>query len=227
MAIPKNRSSETGAPPADDCVFVIDDEAPMRNALRRLLSSAKLAVQAYSSAAEFLEAYERRGPGCIVLDLNMPGMSGLELQQELRSRGITLPVIFLTGAASVPQAVSAMRAGAVNFLEKPFSNEDLLEHVRKALALDRQALEHAARTGSIKSKVATLTPREQEVLVLLSQGQSNKVIARKLQLSHRTVEGYRARITEKLEAKSVAELVPIVQQCDDLLTRHRIEPSSE
>jgi two-component system response regulator FixJ len=204
--------------PADHgTVFVVEDEEPMRNALRRLLASAELPVQTFASAAEFLEKYERAGPGCMVLDLHMPGMNGLELQQELQARAITLPVIFLTGAASVPQAVSAMRAGAVNFLEKPFRNEELLEHVRNALELDRRALQQDRRRAVTKQRVATLTPREKEVLVLLSEGQSNKVIARNLQLSPRTVEGYRARFTEKLEAKSVAELVLIVQQCRDLL----------
>lgn len=217
MAIGERSSSDGGNPAVDGTVFVVDDEEPMRNALRRLLSSAALPAQTFSSAAEFLEKYERRGPGCLVLDLHMPRMTGLELQKELQSRGITLPIIFLTGAGSVPQAVSAMRAGAVDFLEKPFSNEELVEHVKKALEMDRRALEHGARRALAKERVSTLTPREKEVLVLLSRGQSNKVIARKLELSPRTVEGYRARITEKLEAKSVAELVRIVQQCQDIL----------
>lgn len=217
MADPDRLTPAKQTPADHGTVFVVEDEEPMRNALRRLLASAELPVQTFSSAAEFLEKYQPAGPGCIVLDLHMPGMNGLELQKELQARAVTVPVIFLTGAGSVPQAVSAMRAGAVNFLEKPFSNEELLEHVRNALELDRRARQQDSRRSVTKQRVSTLTPREKEVLVLLSEGQSNKVIARKLQLSPRTVEGYRARITEKLEAKSVAELVLIVQQCRDLL----------
>ena len=193
-------------------VFVVDDEEPMRNALRRLLSSSGFSVHTFSNADSFLESHHRDGPSCVLLDLHMPGMNGLQLQEELQVRGISIPIIFLTGAGSVAQAVSAMHAGAVDFLEKPFSNDALVERVRKALQADREALERDFRHRLVKEKVATLTPREKEVLVLLSKGQSNKVIARALDISPRTVEGYRARLMEKLEAKSVAELVRIVEQ---------------
>lgn len=195
-----------------DSVFVIDDEEPMRNALRRLLVSSGFAVQTYPNADAFLENHRREGPSCILLDLHMPGMSGLQLQEELRKRAITIPIIFLTGAGSVTHAVSAMRSGAVDFLEKPFSNEQLVERVATALQADREALERDAGRKVLLERVANLTPREREVLVLLSRGQSNKLIARALNISPRTVEGYRARLMEKLEAKSVAELVRIVEQ---------------
>lgn len=197
---------------SEGTVFVIDDEEPMRNALRRLLSSSGFSVQTYSNAHAFLGTYRRDGPSCVLLDLHMPGMNGLQLQEALQIRGIRIPIIFLTGAGSVAQAVSAMHAGAVDFLEKPFSNDALVERVRKALQADREALERDSQRQQLKEKVATLTPREKEVLVLLSKGQSNKVVARALDISPRTVEGYRARLMEKLEAKSVAELVRIVQQ---------------
>ena len=195
-----------------DTVFVVDDEEPMRNALRRLFVSSGFAVQIYPSADAFLESYRRDGASCVVLDLHMPGMNGLQLQEELHRRGITIPIIFLTGAGSVTHAVSAMRAGAVDFLEKPFSNEELVERVKSALQADREALERDAQYRVVRERVSSLTPREKEVLVLLSQGQSNKLIARTLNISPRTVEGYRARLMEKLEARSVAELVRIVEQ---------------
>jgi two-component system, LuxR family, response regulator FixJ len=208
-------SSATAAP--GGTVFVVDDEEPMRNALRRVMSASGLAVETFSSAQQFLEIGRCERPACILLDLQMPGMNGLELQRELRLRGYSMPVIFLTGMGTVTHAVSAMRDGAADFMEKPFSNEALIERVHSALGADREALERDAARQSIVTRVKKLTPREREVLVLLSQGQSNKHVARRLNLSPRTVEGYRARIMEKLAAKSVAELVPIVQQCESIL----------
>jgi two-component system, LuxR family, response regulator FixJ len=209
--------STNGAAVSVGTVFVVDDEEPMRNALRRVMSASGLAVETFSSAQQFLESRQCERPGCILLDLQMPGMNGLELQQELRARGFALPIIFLTGMGTVTHAVSAMRGGAADFLEKPFENEALLQRVKTALEVDREALERDSQRQLLVQRVSTLTPRESSVLVLLSQGQSNKHVARKLNLSPRTVEGYRARIMEKLEAKSVAELVPIVQQCAELL----------
>jgi FixJ family two-component response regulator len=149
--------------------------------------------------------------------MRMPGMTGLELQKELRARSIAFPIIFLTGAGSVAQAVSAMHAGAVDFLEKPVENADLVERVHRAIEIDRAALQEASELAGIRGMLGTLTPREKEVLVLLSRGQSNKVVARNLALSPRTVEGYRARILEKLQARSVAQLVRIVELGEDLL----------
>jgi two-component system, LuxR family, response regulator FixJ len=198
-------------------VFVVDDEEPLRNALRRLLGASGLPVRTFANAQEFLDALPRERPACLVLDLHMPGMTGLELQRELRARGLHIPVIFLTGAGTVTHAVHAMRGGAIDFIEKPFSNDELLERVKGALAADREALASESRLESVLEKASTLTPREKQVLILLSEGHSNKVIARRLDLSPRTVEGYRARIMDKLEAHSVAELVPVVQQCRHLL----------
>ena len=213
--IPGERLSNPSAPAPLGTVFAVDDEEPMRNALRRLLSSSGFAVELFASGNDFLQRGELNRPACILLDLNMPGMNGLELQEELHSRGVMIPVVFLTGAGSVAHAVDAMRAGAVDFVEKPFSNEELLDRINKALSIDRVAVQRESEGTQVREKVETLTAREKQVLVLLTQGQSNKLIARKLDLSPRTVEGYRARITEKLNAKSVADLVRIVQQCED------------
>jgi FixJ family two-component response regulator len=195
----------------------------MRNALRRLISSSGLAVELFSNANEFLQRGPLTRPACILLDLNMPGMNGLELQEELHARGVMVPVVFLTGAGNVASAVDAMRAGAVDFVEKPFSNEELLERINKALEADRLEVQRESEGTLVREKVDTLTAREKQVLVLLTQGRSNKLIARELDLSPRTVEGYRARITEKLHAKSVADLVRIVQQCKEALEAAGLE----
>jgi FixJ family two-component response regulator len=217
MAVAAENLHTPAARTREGTVFAIDDEEPMRNALRRLLSSCGFAVEVFASASEFLERTALSRPACILLDLNMPGMNGLELQQELHARGVTVPIVFLTGAGTVANAVTAMQAGATDFVEKPFCEDDLIERVSRALDCDRTALQRDCEATLVREKVETLTLRERQVLVLLTQGQSNKLIARRLDLSPRTVEGYRARITEKLEVKTVAELVRIVQQCEPLL----------
>jgi two-component system, LuxR family, response regulator FixJ len=220
MAISTELLHSLPAPAIAGTVFAIDDEIPMRNALRRLLSSSGLSVELFADAHEFLQREELSRPACILLDLNMPGMNGLQLQEELHARGVTIPVVFLTGAGSVAHAVEAMRAGAVDFVEKPFSNEDLIERVNKALDADRAAVQKESETTVAREKVDSLTARERQVLVLLTEGHSNKLVARKLDLSPRTVEGYRARISEKLQARSVAEFVRILQQCQANLEAH-------
>jgi FixJ family two-component response regulator len=198
-------------------VFAIDDEEPMRNALRRLLWSSGFAVEVFASASEFLTRNVLPRPACILLDLNMPGMNGLELQEELNARGVTIPVVFLTGAGTVAHAVTALQHGAADFIEKPCGDDDLLDRVKKALETDRAAMETEAELAHMGAKLETLTTREKQVLRLVAQGKCNKLIARELDLSPRTVEGYRARITEKLEVKAVADLVRIVQHCRSVL----------
>lgn len=188
----------------------------MRNALRRLLASSGFTVELFASAGEFLRRGALSRPACILLDLNMPEINGLELQGLLNERGLSIPILFLTGAGTVSNAVTALQAGAADFIEKPFSEDELIERIGKALESDRAAIQRDSETTVVREKVETLTAREKQVLVLLTQGQSNKLIARKLDLSPRTVEGYRARITEKLEVKAVADLVRIVQQCQHL-----------
>jgi FixJ family two-component response regulator len=188
-------------------VFVVDDDDAVRNSLRLLLKSASLSTTAFASAQEFLAGWTADQPGCLVLDVRMPGMSGLELQEELNRRGAIIPVIFISGHADVPMAVEAIQHGAFDFLQKPFSDQDLIDRIQRALAADvgnRQAL---SQLGELRKRYASLTPREQEVLVLVTDGRANKVMAGDLGLSQRTIEIHRARVMEKMGARSVAQLV--------------------
>lgn len=191
-------------------VFVVDDDEAVRHFLRGLIVSVNLRVQAYASAQEFLEAYQQGSPGCLVLDIRMPGMSGLELQQELNARGIDLPIIVLTGHGSVQVAVHAMKAGAIDFIEKPFNNELLLDRVQKAVAKSVNAYEDRLKQDEILRRQNSLTPREHQVLDLVVAGESNKRIARHLQISDKTVEIHRANVMEKMQARSLADLVKMV-----------------
>jgi FixJ family two-component response regulator len=191
-------------------IYVVDDDEAVRSALRLLFRSVGLTAVAYPSAQAFLEAYSHDQPGCLVLDVRMPGMSGLELQQELNARGAILPVIFITGHGDVPMAVEAMQHGAFDFVPKPFRDQELLDRVHRALAKDRETRAQLGQTDSIRRRFASLTPREQEVLELLVRGSSNKVMAADLGLSQRTVEIHRAHVMDKMEARSVAQLVRMV-----------------
>lgn len=191
-------------------VFVVDDDFGVRSSIRVLMKSIGLPATPYASAKEFLAAYDAAQPGCLVLDIRMPGMSGLELQEELNSRGAVLPVIFISGHADIPMAVEAMRHGAFDFLQKPFRDQDLIDRVQQALARDRETREALKEHESIRARLATLTPREQDVLELLTAGKANKGMAQDLGLSQRTVEVHRAHVMEKMGAKSVAQLVRMV-----------------
>jgi FixJ family two-component response regulator len=188
-------------------VFVVDDDAGVRSSIRMLLRSVGLAATPLASAQEFLAAFDPAQPGCLVLDIRMPGMSGMELQQELNLRGATLPVIFITGHGDVPMAVEAMQHGAFDFLQKPFRDQDLIDRVQKALARDRDTRLALQKHDQIRQRLESLTPREREVLDLLAKGQQNKVMAAELGLSQRTVEIHRAHVMEKMGADSVAQLV--------------------
>ena len=188
-------------------VMVVDDDSGVRNAMRSLLKSVGLASQLHGSAQEFLESYDPMQPGCLVLDIRMPGMSGLELQQQLNLRGAVVPVIFMTGHGDIPMAVEAMQHGAFDFLQKPFRDQDLLDRIQRAIARDAELRVSLGEHARIKSYLETLTPREREVLDLMTQGKQNKAIAQDLGVSPRTVEIHRARVMEKMNAQSVAELV--------------------
>lgn len=188
-------------------VFVVDDDDAVRDSLRLLLKSAGLQAEATASAPEFLETYDTSRPGCLVLDVRMPGMSGLEMQHELNLRGATLPVIFITGHGDIPMAVEAMQHGAFDFLQKPFRDQDLLDRVTRALARDSENRTRLRHTDSIRERLATLSPREREVLNLVTQGKANKMVAGDLGVSQRTVEIHRAHVMQKMEAASLAELV--------------------
>src|SRR5579884_2161133 len=191
-------------------VFVVDDDEAVRSSLRLLLKSVGLVPNALGSAREFLDKYDPAQPGCLVLDVRMPEMSGLELQEQLNRQGAVIPVIFITGHGDVPMAVEAMQAGAFDFLQKPFKDEDLIERVRRALAKDAKARTALEEHKSIRIRLQSLTAREREVLALMAKGKPNKVMAHELGVSQRTIEIHRARVMEKSEASSLAELVRMV-----------------
>ena len=188
-------------------VFVVDDDDAVRNSLRLLLKSASLSTTAFASAQEFLAGWTTEQPGCLVLDVRMPGMSGLELQEELNRRGAIIPVIFISGHADVPMAVEAIQHGAFDFLQKPFGDQDLIDRIQRALAADAGNRQALSQLDELRKRYASLTPREQEVLVLVTDGRANKVMAGDLGLSQRTIEIHRARVMEKMGARSVAQLV--------------------
>jgi FixJ family two-component response regulator len=191
-------------------IFVVDDDAAVRDALKLLLRSVGQAVETFGSAQEFLDAYSEDRPGCLVLDIRMPGMSGLELQQKLNEKHSILPIIFITGHGDVPMAVEAMQAGAVDFIQKPFRDQDLIDRINQALEKDGSNRAALGERNDIRRRLDTLTPREREVLDLVVHGKANKVIAGDLKLSQRTVEIHRARVMEKMQASSLAHLVRMV-----------------
>jgi FixJ family two-component response regulator len=197
----------TQKPPGNPKVMVVDDDSGVRNAMRILLKSVGLESVLYASAQDFLAAYQPSQSGCLLLDIRMPGMSGLELQQQLNLRGAVIPVIFMTGHGDVPMAVEAMQHGAFDFLQKPFRDQDLLDRIQKAIAKDAQSRASLGEHERIRARLETLTAREREVLDLMIQGKQNKAIAQDLDVSPRTIEIHRARVMEKMEAQSVAELV--------------------
>jgi two-component system response regulator FixJ len=188
-------------------VMVVDDDAGVRNAMRSLLKSVGLNSALFASAQEFLDAYQPSQLGCLVLDIRMPGMSGLELQQQLNLRGAVIPVIFMSGHGDIPMAVEAMQHGAFDFLQKPFRDQDLLDRIQRAIARDAELRKSLGEHARIKAHLESLTPREREVLDLMTQGKQNKVVGQELGVSPRTIEIHRARVMEKMGARSVAELV--------------------
>jgi len=195
-------------------VFIVDDDGAVRHSLALLVKSMALRAETFESARAFLDEYDPGRPGCLVLDIRMPLMSGLELQQVLAERSIAIPIIFITGHGDVSMAVHAMRAGAVDFVEKPFKDQDLLDRINQALTLDRQRRAAADQLDSIRVRFASLTPRELEVMQRIVQGQANKVIALELGVSERTVEIHRAKVMSKTGAKSLAELVAMATRVD-------------
>ncbi|KAB2930799.1 MAG: response regulator transcription factor [Candidatus Contendobacter sp.] len=196
-------------------VFIIDDDQAVRDAISLLLRADGLAVATFASAAAFLESTAVQQPGCLVLDVRMPGMSGLDLQKQLRARGCRIPILFVTGHGDVPMAIRAMKAGAFDFLEKPFQGEMLLERVREALALDARQRARQARRAEAAARLALLSPREWEVLDRVAAGQYNKVIAAELGISLSTVEIHRKRVMEKLQAESLSDLIRTLALAND------------
>ena len=192
---------------ADGVVYVVDDDDAVRDGLKWLIESVDLQVAPCPNAQTFLEAYDGSRPGCLVLDVRLRGMSGLDLQAELARRDISIPTIVVTGHGDVPMAVRAMKLGAIDFVEKPFNDQELLERIQKAIEGDLEARRGDRERVEACALLATLSPREREVLDLLVLGKANKEVADQLGLSTRTVEGHRARLMEKLACGSLAELV--------------------
>ncbi|WP_420426362.1 response regulator transcription factor [Algiphilus sp.] len=191
-------------------VFIVDDESAVADSIALLLRSVGIQTQVFSSAAAFLDGYQPEAPGCLLLDVRMPRMSGLELQKEITSRGWSLPIIFITGHGDVPMAVEAMRAGATDFLQKPFNDNELIRRVQHALEQDLQDRAEQTQRRSILEQYGNLTTREREVAWMLHDGLANKAIALDLSLSERTVEQHRAQIMRKMQARSLAALVQML-----------------
>ena len=190
-------------------VYVVDDDDGMRRALDALLSTVGYKTAVFSRPSEFLANYTPAAPGCLVLDIRMPEMSGLEVQQQLNRKGSMLPVIFITGHGDVPMAVQAMKEGAFEFIQKPFRDQDLLDRINHALKQDAENRSTVARRADIQHRLESLTPRERQVMDFVVDGAANKVIAIDLALSERTVEIHRAKVMEKMGARSVAHLVKL------------------
>jgi len=188
-------------------VYVVDDDDGMRRALGALLSTVGYKTALFSRPSEFLADFKPDSAGCLVLDIRMPEMSGLELQQQLNRTGAMLPVIFITGHGDVPMAVQAIKDGAFQFIQKPFRDQDLLDHINHALQQDAENRKDLARRAEVLRRLETLTPRERQVMELVVEGEANKVMAIDLGLSERTVEIHRAKVMEKMGARSVAHLV--------------------
>ena len=200
--------------PKPASVFVVDDDDAVRNSLRLLLKSVGLPTVAFASAREYLDSWHPAQPGCLVLDVRMPGMSGLDLQCELARRANNRPVIFISGHGDIPMAVEAIQHGAFDFLQKPFRDQELIDRVQRALAADHANRQSLAQRDVLRQRYGSLTPREQEVLVLVTKGKANKVMAGDLDISQRTVEIHRARVMEKMGAQSLAQLVRMVIDLD-------------
>ena len=194
----------------DVSVFVVDDDRAVRESLALLMQSAGLAVATFPSARDFLDAYRPAHRGCLITDIRMPGMSGLELQERLSADRYHIPVIVLTGFGDVPTAVRALKGGAIDFVEKPINPQALLDLVQHALARDRALREQADREADVNARLAQLTPREREVMAMVVEGKASKVIAVDLAISERTVELHRGRIMKKMRARSLAELMRTV-----------------
>ena len=191
----------------DKTVFVVDDDVGVRQGLRFMLRAAGYSVEAFPSARSFLEDYHPRRGGCLLLDIQMPQMSGLALQQTLNVRGWRIPVIFITGHGTIPLAIAAMKAGAFDFIEKPLREDALVESIERALRWNDKAYEERLERATLQTRAALLTPREREVFELVAAGEPNKAIARHLGISFRTVDLHRAHIIEKLQARSLSDLI--------------------
>src|SRR5580700_5095076 len=197
---------------SDPIVIVVDDDASVRDAVKRLIASVGLRVQAFGSTREFLSSQRTEGPACLVLDVRLPDASGLELQRELSEANVHTPIIFITGHADVPITVRAMKAGAVEFLTKPFRGQELLDAIQEAIAKDRIAWSERAQTAELRARHDTLTAREKEVLQLVVSGLLNKQVGAELGTSELTIKTHRGRVMQKMGAESLADLVRMAER---------------
>ena len=193
-------------------VFIVDDDLSVRRSTERLIRSAGLNVQTFTSAREVLKHPRPEGPACLVLDVRMPGLSGMDLQRELTRAGINIPIIFITAHGDIPMTVRAMKAGAVEFLTKPFKSRALLDAIQAAIERDRAAHKERSETAELRERYEQLTPREREVMALVVAGRLNKQIAGELNATERTIKFHRAHIMQKMRTESVADLVRIAEK---------------
>lgn len=193
-------------------VYIVDDDEAVCRSLGLLIQDVGIDVQTFNTAEDFLAAYDSTQPGCLVVDVRMPGMSGIELQHKLVEQGISLPCIVITGHGDIPMAVDAMRAGVVDFVEKPFRHQHLLDDVQKALQIDARTRSRRIREIDVETKTSSLTPREQEVMSMLANGKSSKTIAYELGISQKTADFHRAHVLEKMGVDSVVELVLLTRE---------------
>jgi FixJ family two-component response regulator len=212
--------ARAGGPPV---VFVVDDDPSVRKSLTRVMTSAGYTVEAFSSARDFLTREPFVGPCCLVLDVRMPGLTGLELQEALAGKDHRMPIVFITGHGDISMSVKAMKAGAVDFLTKPFDVDNLLAAVQRALAKDIKDLGDEGRTAEVLERVKLLTPRETEVFALVVTGMLNKQIAGELGIGEKTVKVHRARVMEKMQAGSVAELVRLADRAGVVVPQAKVQ----
>lgn len=205
-------------------VFIVDDDEPVRDSIGLLLDTVGITHECYGSAQDFLKDYDHTRTGCLVLDIRMPGMSGLELQDQLIAENSPVPIIFITGHGDIPMAVEAMRKGAVDFIRKPFRDQELLDRIQEALSTDADNRRTSADLDGIRARVGTLTPREHEVFERVAEGQANKVVAIDLSISERTVEIHRSQVMQKTKARSLADLVRMKILLDQADGRNRVDP---
>lgn len=201
-----------GTPPKT-LVYLVDDDFSVRDSLSLLIESTGQAVRCFESAFDFLDNFDPDQAGCLILDVRMPSMTGLELQEELARRDFAIPIIFISGHADVPDSSKAFRAGAVDYMEKPFDSEILLKRMQEAIQKDLDTRVHLAETRKLKKRLGLLTPREREVYILIVKGLSNKEVAKQLNISNRTIDVHRSKIMEKMEAEDLAELTVMAMHC--------------